>query len=58
MIIDPQVRIRDERDMLRRRIDAFARLLDAAEKAGAREIRIADVRTALKLPARQELHRG
>lgn len=46
-------RHRDERDQLRSRIDAFARLLDAAERGGATVMRVEDIRRALKIGARR-----
>ncbi|MBW0088277.1 hypothetical protein I4I73_03480 [Pseudonocardia sp. KRD-184] len=46
-------RFRDERNQLRNRIDAFARLVDAAERGGAMVMRIEDVRRGLKIGARR-----
>lgn len=46
-------RIRDERDALRRRIDAFARLIDAAERGGATVLRIDQIRRGLHIGARR-----
>ncbi|MDN5859671.1 MAG: hypothetical protein L0I24_19320 [Pseudonocardia sp.] len=46
-------RVRDERDQLRLRIDAFARLVDTAERGGVSVMRIDDIRRALKIGARR-----
>jgi hypothetical protein len=49
---DPDAaRIRDERDQLRQRLAAFARLVDTAELGGATVMRVDDIRRALKIPA-------
>ncbi|MGL5910517.1 MAG: hypothetical protein ACRCZP_10990 [Phycicoccus sp.] len=46
-----KTRYRDERDHLRRRLDSFTRLLNAAERGGATVLSIDDVRRGLHLPA-------